>query len=339
MELSTYSSTKTINEFENAIEIFNNTIADFFNETTSYIIDDFVIYEGNLYQCINNCIGTWNSSNWQIQKIFDNNGDDIIKEKGEGDQPSVPNYLCFTAEEDNSSVSMAINGTFTGSIPELECSLDKNNWESFNIGEVIILDTGDKVYFRGDNDTFNESGNYMYFVMTGSISASGNIMSLIDSSCESLTTPDYAFKRLFADCSSLITPPELPATTLATDCYRYMFINCTSLVTAPRLPAKALPSYCYNGMFQGCIALNAIPAFIDINDAITMSCNNMFKGCTNIFISPRETELDINPYKITARNSAGIAAVFKIIFMGIGSGNISNFAINTQYYTRNNIIY
>ena len=79
MELSTYSSTKTINEFENAIEIFNNTIADFFNETTSYIIDDFVIYEGNLYQCINDCIGTWNSSNWQIQKIFDNDWDDIIK--------------------------------------------------------------------------------------------------------------------------------------------------------------------------------------------------------------------------------------------------------------------
>jgi hypothetical protein len=34
---------------------------------------------------------------------------------------------------------------------------------------------------------------------------------------------------MFDGCSSLTTAPELPATTLAEDCYNYMFTGCTSL--------------------------------------------------------------------------------------------------------------
>ena len=34
---------------------------------------------------------------------------------------------------------------------------------------------------------------------------------------------------MFSGCTSLTTAPELPATTLAEDCYSYMFKNCTSL--------------------------------------------------------------------------------------------------------------
>ena len=34
---------------------------------------------------------------------------------------------------------------------------------------------------------------------------------------------------MFYRCTSLTTAPELPATTLATDCYRYMFYNCRNL--------------------------------------------------------------------------------------------------------------
>ena len=34
---------------------------------------------------------------------------------------------------------------------------------------------------------------------------------------------------MFRGCTSLVTPPELPATTLANYCYSKMFNNCTSL--------------------------------------------------------------------------------------------------------------
>ena len=64
------------------------------------------------------------------------------------------------------------------------------------------------------------------FSMTGSIVASGNIMSLLNFST---TLPDYAFYGMFEGCTSLTTAPELPATTLAKNCYNYMFNSCSKL--------------------------------------------------------------------------------------------------------------
>jgi hypothetical protein len=54
--------------------------------------------------------------------------------------------------------------------------------------------------------------------------------------------------------------PELPATTLADNCYELMFSGCTLLTTAPELPALELVSDCYNSMFAGCTNLNYINA-------------------------------------------------------------------------------
>jgi hypothetical protein len=46
---------------------------------------------------------------------------------------------------------------------------------------------------------------------------------------------------MFYDCTSLTIAPELPATTLADNCYQYMFYNCASLITAQSiLPATTL---------------------------------------------------------------------------------------------------
>jgi hypothetical protein len=39
-----------------------------------------------------------------------------------------------------------------------------------------------------------------------------------------------------------------------------MFKGCTSPVTAPELPATTLAESCYNGMFYGCTSLNYIKA-------------------------------------------------------------------------------
>jgi len=50
---------------------------------------------------------------------------------------------------------------------------------------------------------------------------------------------------MFYGCTSLTTPPELPATTLDSYCYWSMFYGCTSLTTAPELPATTLTTYCY----------------------------------------------------------------------------------------------
>lgn len=68
----------------------------------------------------------------------------------------------------------------------------------------------------------------------------------------------YCYQYMFRNCTSLVTAPELPSTTLAVRAYQYMFYGCTSLVNAPELPATSLSEYCYQYMFYGCTSLKTI---------------------------------------------------------------------------------
>lgn len=169
-----------------------------------------------------------------------------------------PDYLCFTAEKAMSTVAMAVNGTPTKG-QAFETSTDGTNWSVFTPGttKITLANAGDKVYFRGDNTTVSESNaTYYKFVMSGKIAASGNIMSLLDKTCQStIISNGYCYYYMFYGCRSLITAPALPATTLANNCYTEMFQDCTSLTTAPALPATKLTSGCYDMMFQGCRGL------------------------------------------------------------------------------------
>ena len=169
----------------------------------------------------------------------------------------IPNYLRFTAEEDNSTISLTSKTS-----PDIKYSLNGGTWTQWDYG-AITLDMGDTVYIKGNNSGgfSTSSRNYNQFQMTGKISASGNIMSLLyeDNFEEQLTIPgEYCFYCMFYGCTALTTAPELPATTLANYCYRYMFRDCTSLTTAPELPATTLTILCYEYMFRGCTKLNYI---------------------------------------------------------------------------------
>lgn len=143
-----------------------------------------------------------------------------------------PDYLCFTAEEAGSTVAMAVNGIPTKG-QAFETSTDGTNWSVFipETTKITLANAGDKVYFRGDNTTVSESpSTYYRFVMSGKIAASGNIMSLLDTTCQSTRiSTNYCYRYMFKDCTSLTTAPALPATTLARDCYNSMFKGCKSL--------------------------------------------------------------------------------------------------------------
>ena len=153
-------------------------------------------------------------------------------------EPVAPDYLCFTAVEANSSVKLKKYGSPT--LPDLVTSTDGKIWTDFTPGATTItLDNiGDKVYFRRKGTEAGTSFStssvaYAYFVMTGKIAASGNVMSLLDPNCEVTAFDDedgaYCFFKLFEGCTSLTKAPELPATTLALSCYRDMFKDCISL--------------------------------------------------------------------------------------------------------------
>lgn len=75
--------------------------------------------------------------------------------------------------------------------------------------------------------------------------------------------------------------PELPATTLAINCYQNMFYDCTSLTTAPELPATTLVSYCYGGMFSGCTSLTEAPE-LPATTLVQYCYQHMFNYCTSL---------------------------------------------------------
>ena len=197
--------------------------------------------------------------------------------------------LCFTAVTPGSTVAMSVTGTPTLN-QNFEYSTDGFNWITFIPGTTIItLNKGEEVYFRGDNPNgVNESSSSYIFVMTGSLEASGDIMSLIDNgACATTVIPNgNCYRNLFSGCSSLITAPELTATKLQYSCYDSMFADCTSLKTAPTLPATTMIEGCYYSMFDGCISLVEPPELPATT--LDLYCYyNMFNGCTSLTTAPK----------------------------------------------------
>ena len=196
--------------------------------------------------------------------------------------------LCFTAEEAGSTVAMAVTGTPTKG-QAFEYSTNGTNWSEFIPGTttITLANVGNKVYFRGDNTTVSESPSIYYmFVMSGKIAASGNIMSLLDKTCQSTTiSNNYCYCRMFFRCTSLTTAPALPATTLANYCYNYMFYNCTSLTTTPALPATTLATWCYSSMFYNCTSLTTAPV-LPATTLANYCYNTMFYNCTSLTTAP-----------------------------------------------------
>lgn len=228
------------------------------------------------------------------------------------DLPDTTDYLCFTALTAGSTVRLDKHET--PPTISLEYSVDKKHWTEYTLNDktgatITLVNIGDKVWWRGDNTAFSLNINNAYqFKMSGSIEASGNVMSLIDKTCKSVTIPtafcffglfslcaslkkapelpattltDSCYYAMFNGCSSLMEAPELPANTLANNCYDWMFHNCTSLMEAPELPATTMIEHCYDGMFQGCTSLTKAPE-LPATTLAKWCYQNMFKGCSKI---------------------------------------------------------
>ena len=195
--------------------------------------------------------------------------------------------LTFKATQDGSTVKLTKKSSPVGDF--LVSFNGGNTWSDYPIGTDLALRTGDKVSFRAkaDRNSGYDIYGYFYFEMTGKIEAWHNVMSLYRTRDFATydTTDRGAFYKLFMGCPSLTKAPALPATTLATECYRDMFNGCTSLIKAPELPATTLAQYCYAGMFNGCTSLVNTPAL----PATTLAeyCYFwMFSNCTSLVKAP-----------------------------------------------------
>ena len=190
--------------------------------------------------------------------------------------------LTFEAKTDGIDVS------FRNDVFNVQYSIDGGlNWVTYdNNNPISLVHAGDKVMFRGNNNTYYGNG----FYVTGSCYIYGNIMSLI-SSTEFTTavtlTEEHVFDGLFITMpveNHPIFPINLPATTLSPFCYQNMFYG-TAITSAPELPATNLATYCYSGMFGGCSQLTTAPSL----SATTLAdyCYLfMFQSCNRLTTAP-----------------------------------------------------
>ena len=191
--------------------------------------------------------------------------------------------LTLTAVTAGSTVQLTKVGSPT--VSGLQYRTDSSAaWSSYTIDDVITLaNVGDYVQFQNsESNLSSNTSNYVNFVMTGSIEASGNTQSLLNysESCSS-----YCFFSLFNGCAVLTAAPELPSSSLANSCYRAMFGGCSSLAVAPKLVATTLFDSCYRAMFLNCSSL-VTPPELPATTLASFCYNSMFNGCTSLVDAP-----------------------------------------------------
>ena len=224
-------------------------------------------------------------------------------------------WLRFVAEVDGSSIWYENHGE---NQPDVKYSIDDGDtWISLKAGDHVALDSGQSVYFKGNNPNgFSHGGasNNTTFGMSGRLSGSGDVMSLIAEENIYVSIPcAHCFDSLFAGCEALVTAPNISSTLLREACYKNMFTHCTnlkevpqqqllssiveaqsyygmysyceSLTNAPELRASMLNVECYAHMFEGCISLEEAPTLP--SSSPDYGCYYaMFKGCTNLKRAP-----------------------------------------------------
>ena len=214
-------------------------------------------------------------------KDWDNTG--IITEGSKAEQ-IIP-YVTFTANGEQ-KFKMTTSGKYT--ISGLQYSVNNGKWENVEKDiPVTFGGTNGTLRLRGTNINGTASSsialsNIRFTDKTVKVACTGDIRTLLDwRNYSTVKTQNARFCNLFIDCAVLTSAPELPATTLAGNCYTNMFRGCTSLTSAPVLPATTLAEGCYNFMFSGCTNLTSAPKLSA--DKLAVSCYTyMFYNCKRL---------------------------------------------------------
>lgn len=215
---------------------------------------------------------------------------------GKAETDNTP-YLTFTADEEQTFIMSAKDSY---EIPGLEYSVNNGTWKKVVTGEAVTFG-GSKgtLSLRGKNNlegTSKQNSGYsqISFGKTDvNVACKGDIRTLLDyTNYKDVATESARFRHLFEDCTQLTSAPDLPAETLAEECYSFMFEGCTSLKTTPELPATTLAGDCYFRMFLGCTSLETAPT-LSAKTLKTYCYSYMFAGCTSLKTAPelRATEL------------------------------------------------
>ena len=132
------------------------------------------------------------------------------------EEEDTQNSLTFTATQNSSSVKL--NKTGSPTVSGLQYKVGKGSWQAYTIGTTVSLNKDEYVKFRNTENTLSTSTNdYVTFAMTGKISASGDVMSMLN---YGTTVPQYGLLKLFAGATSLVSLPTLSGSILRGYCYQ-----------------------------------------------------------------------------------------------------------------------
>ena len=199
-------------------------------------------------------------------------------------------YVTFKAEQPQTFKMTEINGyTISG----LEYSVNFREWKTVvAYKKVTFGGTNGDLRLRGTNTKGTASAFNSYSTITFNdpnvkVACTGDIRTLLNwKSYSTVDTQNARFCNLFYGCTALTSAPDLPATTLANECYYGMFTDCTSLASAPELKATTLKDKCYNRMFFNCTSLTSAPE-LKATTLATECCYYMFYGCTSLASAPK----------------------------------------------------
>ena len=170
-------------------------------------------------------------------------------------------YVTFKADAEQ-TFKMTTTGTYE--IKGLEYSLNGGDWKNVvKDEEVTFGGENSDLRLRGTNPkgTATDFSNYsnITFTKNVNVACTGDIRTLLNwKYYDTVDTKNARFCSLFINCRVLTSAPELPATSIAINCYTSMFKGCTNLTSAPKLPATSLAAACYEGMFNGCTKLSTV---------------------------------------------------------------------------------
>ena len=184
-------------------------------------------------------------ANWNTGTITDN-----------GKAEYTP-YVTFTAEAEQTFKMITCENY---QIKKLEYSVNGGDWKDV-VEDTPVPFGGDKgdLRLRGTNEegTATNSISYSNIIFTNNdvaVACTGDIRTLLNwESYKTVNTNNARFCYLFYYCGVLTSAPELPATTLAGNCYYNMFYNCKKLSTVTMLApsGQITNSYACTGWLDG----------------------------------------------------------------------------------------
>ena len=222
---------------------------------------------------------------------------------------NIDNYLTIEARENGLTASLSTNACEY-------CVDGDGNWKTLSAGTATqSINSGHTLSFRGNLTPVSNQG-IGTFAISKKCNLKGNCMSMLfgDNAANNYSLSGYnsAFRMLFNSapivevstnflpatqlasdcyrgtfytCPYLKNIPNLPATTLVHSCYRGMFYKCPSLTSVTNLPATTLAPYCYNAMFSGCTKLTTIPS-LPVTTLAEYCYASMFQNCTSLTTAP-----------------------------------------------------